>query len=69
MIIIIFMWAVMPVTSAKPPSIFSTQDREHLATDEASLVFDIQLKNFKQCHSLLSPDCFNILYHAPPIIK
>ena len=39
MIIIIFMWAVMPVTSAKPPSIFSTQDREHLATDEASLVF------------------------------
>ena len=68
MIIIIIMWAVTPVTSAKPPSIFSTQDREHLATDEASLVF-IHLKDFKQCHSLRSPDCFNILYHAPPIIK
>ena len=66
--IIIFMWAVMPVTLAKSPSFFSTQDREHLATDEASLVF-MHLKNFKQCHSLLSPDSFNILYHAPPIKK
>ena len=62
------MWAEMPVSSAKPPSIFSTQDREHLATDEASLVFK-HLKDCQQCHSLRSSDCFNILYHAPPIIK
>ena len=53
----------MLVASAKPPSIFSTQDREHLATDEASLVFK-HLKDSKQCHSLRLPDCFNILYHA-----
>ena len=57
------MWAVMPVTSAKPPSIFSTRDREHLATDDASHVLK-HSKDSNQCHSLCSPDCFNILHHA-----
>ena len=65
MIIIIFMWAVMPVTSPKPPSIFSTKDREHLATDEASLVFK-HLKDFKQCHIVyvrLVVSIFSIMLH------
>ena len=53
----------MLVASAKPPSIFSTRDGEHLATDESSVVFK-HLKASKQCHVLRSPDCLNILHHA-----
>ena len=42
---------------------FSTRAREHLSTDRAFHVFK-HLKDSKQCHSLCSANCINIIDHA-----
>ena len=61
--LIFFFFAVVPFTSAKPISIFSTRDREPLPTDEATLLLK-HLKDSKQSHSYRSAYCFNILHYA-----